>query len=475
MRNGIGELGTRDGATVIRGALLFDGEQWRGECDVMINAGSIVAIGPVDTIDARPDMFAVEASGAVLAPGFIDIHGMDRCAPAVAGKDAINFLSQGVTTLVIGNCGVGTPEGAAPDLAINIVELAGHNAARTAVPATVDAIRWLRSHLERRARGVSLGLMYEPGRSVASTELAQIGQLVAEHQAVLAIHMRDEGPGLLSSIEEVLAIRGGARTVVMHLKACGERNWPQLEHGRDLLARETVRWTYYPYADTNTRLAAAVPFQFDSPSSLRRLLQDSELRARFREGGLQTLARRGWDGVVITDGPQSLVGRSISALALACEVAPEDAVAALLADDANVRVRFADVADLNGIRASAGHELAMAASDAYVFDSTAMNPEHPRSFGAIARSLRWAREGNYLDKFLRSVTSRAADLYTLPRGRISVGAAADLVLFDVADVEDKASYDEPALLAVGVRTVWVSGCVAYEGQRTTASRLGSVL
>lgn len=471
--------GDRDAAasgTVVRGAALFDGEEWRDESDVLVQAGAVTAIADAGSLDVPHGALAIDAVGAVLAPGFIDLHCMERGAAAASGKDAVNFLTQGVTTVVTGNCGVGTPAGPATDLAINIVEIAGHNAARSdAGQDTTETVRRLRSHLEGGARGVSLGLMYEPGRSASLAELTEVSALVEEHGGVLATHLRDEGRGLISSINEVLAIRNEARTVVMHLKACGEPNWPLLDRGRDLLSREGVVWTYYPYTDTNTRLAAAVPYHFGTPEALRGLLRDSRFLERFRSDGLQTLARNGWDGVLIADGPPSIVGSSVASVARARGIEAEFAVAELLADDPDIRVRFVEVAELDGIRDTARMDLAIAASDAYIFDSSAMAPEHPRSFGAIARSLQWAREGGYVDHFLRGVTSRAADLYCISRGRIMTGAPADLVLLDLQHVQDRATYEEPARLASGVEKVWVAGRLAYDGNAPTRHRWGQVL
>jgi N-acyl-D-amino-acid deacylase len=462
--------------SLIRGARVFDGQDWRGECDVLVDGGLVAEVSAVGAVSPPPDVVTVDGAGLVLAPGFIDIHGMDRGAAAMAGKDAVNYLSQGVTTVVVGNCGVGTPDGAAPDLAVNVVELAGHNAAhRAATHGDGNVLDWLRARLERGARGVSLGLMYEPGRSASAAELRAVADLVADQGGVLAVHMRDEGAGFVDSISEILAIRGRAAVVIMHLKACGEQNWPLLDRGRELLRREGVQWTYYPYTDPNTRLAAAVPFPFDSASSLREMLQEPSLYQRFRDSGLQTLARRGWDGVIITQGPEPLIGTSVGAVARSRAMEPESAVAALLSEDMNIRARFVEVADLAGLQVSARDELAMAASDAYLFDSSAMNPEHPRNFGAIARSLQWARDGGYIENFLSGVTSRAADLYSLPRGRIEVGATADLVLLDVPDVHDRASDELPGLTATGVSTVWITGRVVYADGMPAKLRSGSVL
>lgn len=457
-------------------ALVFDGEEWRGHNDVLLDGGLISEVGTCGSIAGPPGTEVVRANGAALVPGLIDIHGMDRSAASISGRDAINLLSQGITTVVTGNCGVGVPEGSVPDLAINVAELAGHNGAPRGEGARNNGVEaWLREKLEAGSRGVSLGLMYEPGRSASSRELEAVANLVADCDGVLAVHIRDEGPGLIHSLEEVIAFRRSAQTLVMHLKACGEKNWPQIDRARDLLHKAGVGWTYYPYTDTNTRLSACVPFPFQGARALERMLDRPEVRNELEEHGLQTLARGGWDGVLVTHGPTSAIGRSVAQIARERDCPPATALVLLLSEDPNVRARFREVAQLDATRTTARDSVAIPGSDAYVFDSSNMSPEHPRSFGAMARSLCWARDGGYLEQFLRSASSRPADLYGLDRGRIEAGRPADLALIDLERIQDRATYDEPGIPASGILRVWVGGCVAFEEGLPSTELAGVVL
>lgn len=473
-----------DETLLLRNGRVHDGEGWLGLQDVVVRDGVIAEIRPPS--DARPvsDPAEVDLSGFELVPGFVDIHGMDVNVAAVSGKDARNLLAQGVTTLVVGNCGVGEPTGGDHRLALNVVELAGHNGGRNLLSAQsqgpageIELLAWVDQKLTSGARGVSLGLMYEPGRSADLEELSRLASIVQDHDAVLAVHLRDEGAGLIDSIDEILSVRGTARTVVMHLKACGPQNWGLLDPARERLISAGVRWTYYPYTDTNTRLVAADPalIHLTDGEKRERFLRDQGGVERLRESGLQTLARDGWAGVIVTRGPEDWCGESVSDLAGARGLTVEQFVIEALAESPDIRVRFKDVAELDGLHLSARHPLSLAASDGYVQTAGAPPVEHPRSFGAIARAFAWARDDKRVDDFLASMTSGAADLFGIRRGRIKVGEVADLVAVDMHGLRDNATYDRPELLATGVSRVWVRGRAAFAGGTATADFSGQLL
>jgi len=244
-----------------------------------------------------------------------------------------------------------------------------------------------------------------------------------------------------------------------------------------MLEAAAVRWTYYPYTDTNTVLRALFPVglaDLAAESLLERLRDPAEQR-RVEAQGLQSLAAKGWAGVTITRGKADWLGRSIAALAEEASEPPSVTVARMILEEPSVRARFHDVAELAGLRRSAEHPHALHGSDAYVLDSTD-DVEHPRNFGAMAKSLCWRRDGGHLDQGIEMVTSRAADVIGLTdRGRIAPGAIADLVAFDPSRLADRATHNQPGLLSEGVNDVWIAGVRAVSDGAIDDVAQGAVL
>ena len=471
---------------LLTGAQVFDGRSHLGPAEVAVEGTLIAAVGPPGTLD-RNDASVVDLAGLLLAPGFTDLHGMDASPAGFAGKDGANLLLQGVTTIVIGHCGTGLPwSPESVEVPVNVVRLIGHNAlshlaAEQFEPGSPQALSWmeatLQEELDHGALGLSLGLMYEPGRSAPQAQIKALAELVGRAGGMIAAHVRDEGSGFLRSLREIVDLPGTADRMVMHLKACGRQNWNQLEDGRQLLEEAGVRWTYYPYTDTNTRLVAVFPdglAQLSAEARVQRLA-DPKQQALVDQDGLQSLAARRWDGVTITAGRSEWLGRSIANVAFEAGEAPALTAARLVLEDPGARVRFHDVAELAGLRRSAEHPHALHGSDAYVFNSDDV-AEHPRNFGAVARSVCWRRDAGQLEQGIEMLTGRAADAIGLVgRGRIAPGAVADLIGFDVDGLADLATYERPYRLSTGVEHVWVAGMRAVADGAVTGASCGAVL
>lgn len=433
---------------------------WKSDLDVVVDrtSGTIIEIGP----GVGGGAAGVEVD--TLVPGFIDVHSMEVGPQTVAGKDGSNLLAQGVTTIVTGNCGVGYPElKDVGDLPVNVLPLIGHNAVSARIGSTRTAAEVIDAMTAgmRVGTGASLGLMYEPGRSASASELEDIAHLVAQRSGTLTVHMRDEAAGLRNSIEECIALAAYCTVVVMHLKACGHRHWNALPELRGMLEAAQIPFTYYPYTDTNTRLDACYPGD----------------RYRLEVDGLQNLARDGWSGVVLTGNcPDQLIGLSVNRIGLLRGMTDVQAFESILRDFPDARVRFIEVAEEAQLRESARSPLAMPASDAYVFSIADQIAEHPRNYGAIARSLRWAREGGYTDHVIRNLTALPASVYGISsRGSLEPGNRADLVALSVEDIDDLATYESPTRLAQGVSQVWIGGRLAFRHGEAVDPTLGVVL
>lgn len=474
---------------LLRGARLFDGRAEHNSCDVVISGGFIQQIAAAGEIDDIRDHI-VELDGLLLAPGFIDLQGMDRSPSSLCKKGAANLLCQGITTLMIGHCGVGEPwqrdDCASMDLPVNVLRLVGHNALRNAALAsgptaeseiTAAVLTAANDEMSSGAAGVSLGLMYEPGRSAPTREIRSLSEAVGDHGGILAAHIRDEGSGLLGALEEVCGLDVRARRLVVHLKACGEMNWPLLAEGRSLLDREGVSWSFYPYEDTNTTLKAVFPAPYGQMSDDERLallIADPAARLDTEERGLHGLARERWAGVLVTRGDNTMVGQSIATLARAVGTEPVVFAAELVRRVPETRVRFREVAELAALRDTARGGQGLVGSDSYALAASDI-AEHPRSYGAVARTLRWAREDGYFLKALERLTSTAAAWLRLhDRGWVRPGYRADLVALDPTTVSDRSTYDAPSVTAHGVEHVWINGKRAVSRAQPTG-QLGGVL
>jgi len=468
----------------------------------------------------------IDAAGMVLAPGFVDVHQHSDATPFVEpGMDSM--LRQGVTTIVVGNCGTsaypfqGAPEravaaGADPGAlgprwtrfgeyldaidrcrpALNVAALVGHGTLREAAlgkdqrrPPTAEEMslmrEWLAQALEEGALGLSTGLIYAPGLFATTDEIAELASVLASSGGVYASHVRGESSTLFEAVAECIEIgrRAGTPAHVSHLKAESRPMWGRAEELLALIDRERalgadVTADQYPYTAWETEFAAALP-PWTSAEELPDVLGDPVARARLRvamevgEPGWDGLGRSiGWDRVVVgahAAAPE-LTGRSIAALAEGWGVEPFEAVARLLlADPATGMVGHGMHED--DVRAILRRTDVFVASDAL-----AVSPEgplgrfavHPRYYGTFARVLgRYVREEGLLplEAAVRKMTALPAARFGLVgRGTIAEGAAADLVLFDPDRIADTATFERPHAFAEGVQLVVVGGAVAWDGR-----------
>jgi len=479
---------------LVQGARVHNGESWLGPRDVLVADGRIAAISPTEL--TVPDAVTVPGAGLVLSPGFIDVHNMTRRPAQLLSADGINLLAQGVTTTVIGNCGM-SGEYESPDevvsrveelrgqpLALNVGALMGHGSVRQLVndhgPLSPGELAELTGILERGlaagALGVSLGLMYAPGWHADADELATIARTLGEHDRVLAVHLRSEGDGVADAVDEIVSLAQYCTVVLLHLKACGPRNWPDYERISAAVhagAERTGRLyaTYYPYTHTNTALRALIPQAAGTSLS-------PGFEAVVEREGLQTLTAHGWsDVLLIGNVSPELIGTSLADRAQRDHSSPVRALLDTLAEFPDARAIFRGVAVEADVRRTATWPFALPASDGYVFSTGEHTAEHPRNYGAIVGSLLWAAQaGRDLGEVIRSLTSLPADVYRIPdRGRLIEGGIADLTVFDPSALAAPADMHDPSRLAEGIVATVVSGQLAYEYGAVTGHRGGSGL
>jgi N-acyl-D-amino-acid deacylase len=470
---------------------------------------------------------AIEARGRVLAPGFVDVHTHSDLAP-FADPRMPSTLRQGVTSIVVGNCGASPwpPAGAsgcaailgadADELgvafptfaallrgiddagpAVNVAALVGHGAVRTQVMGTASRAP---DHAETRAMarlvetavgdgavGMSSGLIYVPGQWADTGELIELATASGEAGGLYASHIRGEGASLFLAVDEAIGIgeRAQLPVHVSHLKLDGPEVWGR---AAELLARihgGGVTADQYPYSAWNSSLWTLLPTWVPA-GGLGPILEDRAQRRRLEaavshgERGTPGMAMEafGWDRVMIEDGvDHTWRGRTLAALAEERRGSPlETLFAILLADPDASCIGFGMAED----------DVATILADPSVFvasDGWAMAPDgplgslpvHPRNYGTFPRALATVRAGTLsLEDAVRKMTSLPADRFGLrDRGRIAVGAFADLVVFDPAAVDDAATYDDPHRFPIGIELVCVNGTIAWDGE--TIRRAGRAL
>lgn len=471
--------------TIIAGVTVHDGSGAAGyRADVTILGDRIASI---DTVSATLPDDAIDGRGLVLAPGFIDAHTHDDLV-AITAPAMLPKITQGVTTVVVGNCGISAGAGCAtgatlPDPMIllgeaqefrypsfaayaeavdaagpatNVVALVGHTAMRArhldrldrdATEAECLAMRAaLAEALAAGAFGFSTGLAYANAASASTREVMTIAQALRDTGALYATHLRSEGAAILDAIDEAVAIAhdAAAPLIVSHLKCAGA---PQ--HGRsgeitDRLERaetaQSVGCDCYPYTASSSTL------------DLKQVVPETPIMISW------------------SDPEPEQAGRMLSAIAEDWGVDPVAAARRL--QPAGAVYHCMDERDVDHILA---HRLTMVGSDGLPCDPR----PHPRLWGSFPRVLAYyVRERGLLTLpvAIRKMTGLTADrLGLVDRGYIRPGLAADLVLFDPERIADRASYDDPQQPAQGVLGVWVNGIATLAQGNVTGARGGRML
>ena len=468
---------------VIEGGELIDGTGApRRRADIGVQGDKIVAIGQLADQLARQ---RVNATGRVVAPGFIDVHTHDDCLLLRAPTGAHPKLSQGVTTVITGNCGISlapliTSAPPAPlDLlgstdwrfdsfssyldaleqaepAVNAACLVGHSTLRVKhmadlrrVASASEAARMaddLGRALQAGAIGMSTGVYYPPAQSATADELIAVGKPLTAAGGVVAMHIRDEGDAITAALREAFYVGNalGITTVLSHHKLVGTAN-----HGRstetlgmiDAAAlSQSVCMDCYPYNASSTMLLPA------------RVNQSSDVLVTWSKA------------------EPAAAGRSLFDLARERNQPPEVLAQALQPAGA---IYFAmDEADVSRIMA---HPLTMIGSDGLAHD---VQP-HPRLWGTFPRVLgHYVRERRLLslELAIHKMTGLSARRFGLQgRGVLAVGNFADVVIFDEHQVTDRASYQQPTKVSSGIDQVYVNGVLACKNGETVNAHAGRVL
>ena len=507
------------------GVVLGGDSDDRQQTNIGIAGERIVHIGP-ESMEAEA---TVDAGGCFVAPGFIDMHThTDFTLPVRPQAEA--KIRQGVTTDVTGNCGfspfpLGTStselsHGAflepeltrrwpslaayaetleASGLGINVVPLVGLGAVRLATVGPDDGaasskdILAMQEAVRRCMRdgsfGASSGLVYAPSGFADQDELIAMASTVAEYGGIYATHMRNEGPYLLSSIESAIEIarRSGVSLQISHLKALGRKNWGSIPAALELIDAAVdegidVWFDVYPYTACSSTLGSLLPAYAvaDGAEGLRRLVTQNGARddlLRHLEAG-EVIALEGVRVAVVPGSPE-LAGTRLTDLAEREGVAPAEACLALLEEHGTDAVMVADGMHEKDVSTAMQHPRAIAGSDGWTLAPESVGYAHPRNFGSTIRLLQtYALEQRLLslDGTIELLSSRPARRLGLTdRGVVREGAIADLVIFDLGQLDEVSSLADPLHYPRGVSDVIVAGQFALARGELTGYRNGKVL
>jgi N-acyl-D-amino-acid deacylase len=461
-------------------------------CDVGIRDHKIVGLSKWRFWFSRAQL-TIDARDKVVSPGFIDVHThVEPNIPSSGPFRADNFLRQGVTTLITGNCGRSRTDIATlfrglekNGSYINLATLVGHNSVRQQVmglasrPPTAEELDRMKILVERALKegavGFSTGLEYVPGRFADLSELVALAKTSAVNGGLYASHIRNEGPRGFEATREALEIgrEAGAPTEISHFKSTGPRQWHTIDRRIQLLdeARakgQKVTIDVYPYARSSTTTDVLLPDWAvkDSRSGLRQVADSLQLRQRLHADIISRLNDEGWQDLTfvrLAAGRPEWIGKT---LAEAPVIAPdlnqqvENLIEISLRGGAQAVYADMDERDVGEV---AKYPFCVFGSDSAVRDPSAQYQPHPRGCGTFPRIFSLFVRDEKLMSLTQAVhksSGLAAEIFGLPdRGVLRPGYWADVVVFDPNLIEDKASYDKPFAEPVGLDYVIVNGRV----------------
>ncbi len=493
---------------IITGGTVFDGTGAGGvRADVGIKDGVITFVGKIDPIQAKGKQLIL-ASGLYVAPGFIDIHTHgDRGILNEQLKNAQNYLTQGVTTLVTGNCGGGTYDVARyfarmqqQGAGTNIMHLVGHGTVRETVmkeadrAPTAEEMQKMRDLVEKAmqegAAGMSTGLFYAPGSYAQVAEVIDLARIVRKYGGIYTSHIRDESnytTGLKASIAEAIEVgeKAGILVEISHIKALGKPVWGQAPEICNMIEAAQARGVrvfadQYPYNASSTSLAAATLDRWvEADGKTRERLANPELLPRIRKEMADNIERRG--------GPESLMissfrakpeweGKNLLEISRTLGKTPVDAaIEILLMGSPGVTSFNMSEADIEYFMKKP-YVATCSDGDIVAFDQ---GLPHPRNYGSFTRKIRQyvlEKKVITMEQAVHAATGLPAEILGLKdRGLIRKGYAADVVVFNPGTLTDKATYEKPHQRSEGIACVLVNGKVAVEAGKLTGALAGKPL
>jgi N-acyl-D-amino-acid deacylase len=519
---GILAAGTPELDLLIRGGRVVDGTGNPSYlADVGIKDGRIAAVG---RLGERTAARTLDATGLVVAPGFIDIHNHSDETLLVDGN-AESMIRQGVTSFILGEGGSAAPSARFPDfesyfarvrergIAPNIGSYVGSSQIWTLVhgekagpptPAELEKMRALvRQAMEHGALGVSSSLSGPPGSWIDTDTLVALCEAAAPFGGRYSTHIRTEGLGVFEAVAEALEIGRRARVPVdvIHLKIAEHTLWGTMPKLVDTLAKARaqgaeVQANVYPYRAGQNDLATIIPpwAHEGGRQALVARLRDPALRPRLEKevlGGVpgwynHYTATGSWEGMLLVSlaNPEykRFEGKRMSEVIAALGGQPVEVLFRVLADNgASVPTVYFHHAE-EDMRFALRQPFVSIGSDGTAVATTgplAGGHPHPRYYGTFPRVLgRYVREEKLLslEEAVRKMTSaNAAKVQVYDRGLLRPGQWADVTVFDPSQILDQATFENPHQYATGIAYVLVNGTVVLDQGRHTGARPGAIL
>jgi N-acyl-D-aspartate/D-glutamate deacylase len=510
---------------VIRNGRIVDGSGapwYRG--DVGIRGGKIVRIGRISPTAGKT---TIDAKGLVVAPGFIDMMGQTATPFLKDPAAAFNLLSQGITTINAGEGESAAPLGEADakkagwqsmasyfallekhGMPMNVVQTVGHTQVRQIVlgdvdrkptPAELKRMQALvREAMQAGAIGVSTALIYPPAVYATTDEIAALAKVAGEYGGRYYTHMRNEGDTLLEAIDEALEIgrKGGTPVHIFHLKAAGKQNWGKMEQALAKIkaARRSGRQVtadIYPYINNGLGIEALIhPRHFaQGNAKFRARLDDAATKKTIRRemetgAGWENWFRHtgfNWDKVVVGSmkAPQfaKLNGRTIAEIA--SKTKRDEWTTFFEIVKAGAFAMPETMSEANKIRAMQQPFISFCTDVGPASGANGFIASHPRAWGAFPRVLAlYVRKlgAISLEDAVHKMSAVAAnEIMAYDRGRISVGLAADIVIFDPQTIQDRATLSQPTRQSTGMKYVLINGGIVLADGKYTGAKPGKVL
>ena len=494
---------------LIRNGKIYDGtgNSWYYG-DLAVKNGKIIKIGHITDIQAKK---TIDAKGLIVAPGFIDVHGHIE-GGITETPTANNYIFDGVTTVITGNCG-GSAENIGSFFqeintirpSINVATLFGHNTVRAQVmnrdnrtPTNLEQKKMeslVEQAMKQGAVGLSTGLIYIPGTFAKTEEVSGLARAAGKYKGVYASHIRNEENSAVDAVNEAINIGKEANIPVQisHFKIGGKSNWGKSNITLGLVKQARldgwdVTIDQYPYTASSTNLGIRLPdWAFAGGNdSMKVRLNNPLVRAQIKKEMLQQLAGYkfpNYSYAVVANYPSDTTynGKNISEInKLIGRKAKVKFEAETIMDmvekgGAQMVYNSMNEADVKNIMQ---YPFSMFGADAGV-PVPGRGMPHPRGYGSNARVLgKYVRDEKVLsmEDAIRRMTSLAAQKFGLAdRGLLLSNYAADIVIFSESEVNDRATFQKPHAYSKGFKYVVVNGELVVENEKHLGTRSGKAL